>query len=307
MLVVGALAVFLTVVSSASAAGTATFDTGTLSVASDVGDTIAITCVDGNVKVNGNDPDTDPPGGTVQCSVVEYINVQGGTGADDIDLSGVTPANFLALTGIFVFGDSGNDEIIGGSFPDDLNGGSGADSISGSGGNDFVSGDEGDDVALSGGEGRDELYGGGGNDVLHGGGGADFLLGSLGADEHHGDLDDDYVEGELSDLALTGGDGNDRLELFGSVNSETIDATVLSSGFEAGSIYGLGGNDILRGGAGNDVITGGPGNDVMNGEAGVDKLLAKNAGTDRLNGGPGRDSGSWNKKDRARSIERRLA
>jgi hypothetical protein len=123
ILAIGALAAFFTVVSSASAAVTASFDSGMLIVASDVGDTITITCVRGNVKVNGNDPDTDPPGGTVQCSVVEYINVQGGTGADDIDLSGVTPTNFLALTEIFVFGDSGNDEITPGIRPSVVCGG----------------------------------------------------------------------------------------------------------------------------------------------------------------------------------------
>jgi Ca2+-binding RTX toxin-like protein len=231
ILAIGALAAFLTVVSSASAAVTASFDSGTLSVASDVGDTITITCVGGNVKVNGIDPDTDPPSGAVQCSVVEYIDVQGGTGADDIDLSGVTPANFLALTQIFVSGDSGNDEITGGSFPEYLTGGPGTDSISGGPGNDLVSGGADADSA-DGGEGRDDLSGDDGNDVLHGGGGADFLYGALGADELHGDLDDDYVEGEVSDLTLNGGDGNDRLELFGSVNSETIDAAVRGTGFE---------------------------------------------------------------------------
>lgn len=44
----------------------------------------------------------------------------------------------------------------------------------------------------------------------------------------------------------------------------------------------------------------------MNGEAGKDKLLAKNAGNDKLNGGPSKDSGNWNKKDKAKSIEKRL-
>ena len=318
ILAIGALAAFLTVVSSASAAVTASFDSGTLSVASDVGDTITITCVSGNVKVNGNDPDTDPPGGTVQCSVVEYINVQGGTGADDIDVSGVTPANFLALTEIFVFGDSGNDEITGGSFPEYLTGGSGADSISGAEGNDFVDGDEGNDIALNGGpgndvvnggadadsadggEGRDELYGDDGNDVLHGGGGADFLYGSLGADEHHGDLDDDYVEGEVSDLTLNGGDGNDSLELFGSVNSETIDAAARSTGFETASIYGLGGNDTLLGLAGGDFLNGGEGADLVDGRAGDDFLYGGSGpfddtlyggdGNDELSGGQGSDT-----------------
>lgn len=117
--------------------------------------------------------------------------------------------------------------------------------------------------------------------------------------------------------------------IYGTIGNDTIKGTagkdIICGQTGNDKISGLGGNDILRGGPGNDVLTGGPGNDVhaggpgkdvlngglgndvMNGEGGVDKLLAKNAGTDKLNGGPGRDSGSWNKKDRAKSIERRLA
>ena len=71
-------------------------------------------------------------------------------------------------------------------------------------------------------------------------------------------------------------------------------------------ILGLGGNDVLVGGPGDDTLVGGPGNDDLFGQAGKDNLLAKNAGTDRLSGGTGRDSGSWNKKDQAKSVEKRL-
>jgi len=98
--------------------------------------------------------------------------------------------------------------------------------------------------------------------------------------------------------------------IYGTIGNDTIRGTagkdVICAQTGNDKIYGLGGNDIIRGGAGNDTIVGGPGNDVMNGEAGNDKLLAKNAGTDRLNGGPGKDSGSWNKKDKAKKIEKRL-
>lgn len=103
-----------------------------------------------------------------------------------------------------------------------------------------------------------------------------------------------------SDCTINGSIGNDVLK--GTAGKDIICASIGND-----KINGLGGNDILRGGAGNDTIIGGPGNDVMNGEAGNDKLMAKNAGNDKLNGGKGRDSGSWNKKDRAKAIERRLA
>jgi hypothetical protein len=73
LLPIAALAAFLTVVSSASAAVTANYDSGMLSVTSDAGDSITIVCESGKVKVNGNDPETDPPGSTVDCAVVEYV------------------------------------------------------------------------------------------------------------------------------------------------------------------------------------------------------------------------------------------
>jgi hypothetical protein len=105
--------------------------------------------------------------------------------------------------------------------------------------------------------------------------------GSAGACTINGTVGNDVLKGTPGKDIICGSSGNDK-------------------------IYGLGGNDILRGGPGNDTLIGGPGNDVMNGEAGKDKLLAKNAGNDKLNGGPQFDSGSWNKKDKARLIERRL-
>jgi hypothetical protein len=106
--------------------------------------------------------------------------------------------------------------------------------------------------------------------------------GSAGACTINGTIGNDVLKGTAGKDIICGSLGNDK-------------------------ISGLGGNDILRGGPGNDTLIGGPGNDVMNGEAGKDKLLAKNAGNDKLNGGPQFDSGSWNKKDKATKIERRLA
>jgi len=73
------------------------------------------------------------------------------------------------------------------------------------------------------------------------------------------------------------------------------------------TIKGLGGNDVIYGGAGNDRLIGGAGADKLLGGAGKDTLLAKGGGRDTLNGGAGRDSGSWNKGDRVKSVERRSA
>lgn len=111
--------------------------------------------------------------------------------------------------------------------------------------------------------------------------GPDVLTGTPGPDVIFGLGGNDVINGLGGNDRIEGGPGNDR-------------------------ILGGAGNDTLLGQAGNDTIIGGPGNDALSGQAGKDKLLAKNAGNDKLNGGPGRDSGSWNKKDRAKSIEKRL-
>jgi hypothetical protein len=58
-------------------------------------------------------------------------------------------------------------------------------------------------------------------------------------------------------------------------------------------ICGLGGNDRLRGLAGRDRLVGGNGNDILIGGAGADVL----------DGGGGRDSATWDRLDRAVSVE----
>ncbi len=71
-----------------------------------------------------------------------------------------------------VFGNGGNDRLIGGNDDDILNGGSGRDRLIGRGGDD----------TLIGGGGNDILRGGGGNDILDGGRGNDTLIGGAGDD-----------------------------------------------------------------------------------------------------------------------------
>jgi bacillolysin len=107
------------------------------------------------------------------------------------------------------------------------------------------------------------------------------IVGTAGPDVLTGTPGPDVIRGHGGNDIIRGLGGNDRIE-------------------------GGGGNDRLEGGSGRDTIIGGPGKDVMSGQAGRDKLLARYAGTDRLNGGLGLDSGSWSRRDRARSIEHRL-
>ena len=207
--------------------------------------------------------------------------------------------------------------ITGSSFDDILVGSSGGDYIDAKGGNDQIWGLDGDD----------RVFGNTGNDTIYGGAGSDKLNSSLLAD-----FDDDTVYGEAGDDEITlgyghdyayGGSGNDYLVDFVQVDAiltntdYTADGTTINNHqFERvyiqgsdgpnhidGSmwtlspltIYGLGGEDTLKGGSlgdwlyggtGNDVIQGNEGADHLEGEEGNDSLYGDNGG-DELRGGTG--------------------
>ena len=129
------IALLLILAPPASAAVTSSVSNGFLSVTSNAGDAIAITCVGGNVKVNG----ADPGSGAAACSAIQGISVNGGPLANTIDLSGVTQADFLnPFLFVGIFGSAGADNITGSAFPDTIDGGPGSDTIDGGGGADFL-------------------------------------------------------------------------------------------------------------------------------------------------------------------------
>ncbi|MGD8475608.1 MAG: matrixin family metalloprotease, partial [Burkholderiales bacterium] len=184
-------------------------------------------------------PDAVPPA---------YV-VRGGSGDDRIKLAksadedAASSIESYNYTGVFLYGDDGDDIIMGHSGADIVDGGEGddtimtyrgADEISGGGGNDFIVsgsgadrvwGDDGNDQIVAGG-GADEVYGGKGNDVLkgedgmdvlHGDEGDDVLIGGLDDDELHGGRGDDVANWELGDGVDTfdGDEGSDQLSMRG--------------------------------------------------------------------------------------------
>lgn len=209
------------------------------------GGPVTVGTISGNVNMgSGND--------TVLNSG-ELGNVLLGDGNDTYSVGGfIFDGDGPASGGIGMSGDvrgqSGNDELIGGSEDERFYGGADNDTLSGAGGKDKLYGDDGDDL-IDAGDGNDFVSGGAGDDTIDGGLNNDRVLG--------GDGNDDIFLGRGNDFAR-GGNDND---------------------FIAGGI----GNDSLYGNDGNDTIEGGAGRDVMVGGAGADTFVfAGNTGRDRI-------------------------
>src|SRR5262245_9374047 len=131
-----------------------------------------------------------------------------------------------------LFGDEGNDQLVGGRGSDQLDGGAGKDVIAGGLGNDTILGDAGNDV-LTGGLGDDLLLGGDGNDTLDGGVGNDHLYGQAG---------NDTLVGGVGNNIVVGGDGNDKVVARPGRN-------ILIGGSGRDKLYGNALDDILIAGS----------------------------------------------------------
>ncbi len=164
-----------------------------------------------------------------------------------------------------------------------LSGGTGADTIMGFGGNDSILGLGGADV-INGGLGADTIIGGAGNDVIYGLDGADSMVGGADNDiyfvENTGDIvveisgeGTDYV---YSTVSITLADNADNLILLGAATNGTgtsgNDNLYGNSATGPVSLSGLGGNDVLYGGAGADTLIGGAGLDTLVGLGGADSM-----------------------------------
>ena len=238
----------------------------------------------------------------------DSFTINGEAGNDTVTVaSSVTSA-------VTLIGGAGNDTLTGGGGPDSLNGGDGKDRLTGGAGDDVMVGGTGDDTLL-GGTGNDSLSAGAGNDRLNGEAGVDTVLGEAGNDII---LVRDAEAATGGRDIMDAGSGTDLLEFAGS--SLTLEAFGRSGsgavGFESvngkggailgtasgnildfsgvslqrvASIQGLGGDDVIVGGAGSDTIFGGAGNDSIDGGLGNDSLYGE-AGSDTLIGGAGNDT-----------------
>ena len=159
--------------------------------------------------------------------------------------------------------------------------------------------------SIAGGGGNDTLDGGAGDDTLTGGPGNDLLIGGPGGDRLNGGMGTDTISYRLSPMAVTinlqdgtarGGDaeddtfGNDIENVIGSEHHDTITGT--DDSLTANSLWGLGGNDVLRGWDGVDSLYGGAGDDELIGDDENDTLEG-GPGADTLTGGRGDDTATY--------------
>jgi Ca2+-binding RTX toxin-like protein len=196
---------------------------------------------------------------TITANGYSYVTISGSSGADTINLTGVT------LIGI-----------------DTIDGGEGNDTIVGTAAADKIIGREGDDN-LSGGDGDDlfNIYGTGyGFDAVAGGGGYDRIL---------ADTSNTRIGlTSLSGVEQISGYGSSGVYISGSSTANTLDftnvellwITRIDGGSGNDTIYGSAAADVLQGSAGDDTLYGGLGNDTF-------QYTGSSGGFDTVDGGVG--------------------
>ena len=146
--------------------------------------------------------------------------------------------------------------------PDVLRGTPGADAIDGLAGDDRIEGLAGDDV-LTGGAGADTILGGAGADTMRGGSGDDLFF----ADTRRDVIEDS--DGAFDEIRTTG-------DYF--LSGSGIEALTATGGADA-AIWGTRNNEVLTGNAGDNRLVGLGGTDVMAGGAGADDFVLFARGT----------------------------
>ena len=234
-------------------------------------------------------------GVALNLAAAQVEQAHGNSGNDRFDASGMTDA-------VRLYGNGGDDLLIGGGANDRLYGQAGDDLVVGGDGADSLYGHDGDDV----------LRGDAGNDRLYGHAGADSLLGGEGNDRLYVDADDLVIDGGLGtdtvyvqtaagvtlDLAASqvenayGHDGDDVFDASGLTVAARLDGRggddSLLGGSAGDRLYGRAGDDNLTGGAGDDRLYGDIGADSLTGGLGDDWLYG-DGGADSLLGGEGND------------------
>jgi Ca2+-binding RTX toxin-like protein len=265
----------------ASAATTATFSAGVLTVSGDSAANSIVISRDaaGRILVNGGA--VAVIGGTPTVANTASIRVSGLGGNDQITLNeanGALPAAQLS-------GGEGNDTLTGGSSGDQLSGQAGNDTLLGKGGFDLLFGGSGNDT-LTGGDADDQAFGQGDDDrtiwnpgddtdINEGGAGVDTVEvnGGNGGEQLAATSNGARVRfdrlnpapfaidiGTSENLVVNMNGGEDAFSASG--NLAALIAVTVDGGAGTDTILGSNGADVLLGGDGNDFIDGNQGTDV---------------------------------------------
>ena len=288
---------------SASAATTASFNDGVLSVNGDANNnSIAVSRnAAGQILVNGGA--VNVIGGTPTVANTSLIQVFGLAGQDTITIVETNGA----LPKANLFGGGGNDVLTGGSGNDQLFGESGNDTLLGKGGFDLLFGGN-DNDTLTGGDADDQAFGQSGTDRMVWNPGDDTDLNEGGADV-------DTVEvngGNGAEQFTTTANGtrvrfdrlnpapfsidigtSEKLVLNANGGDDSFSATGNLAALIGITVDGGTGNDNLLGSNGVDILLGGDGNDFVDGQQGNDTAFL----------GAGDDSFQWDPGDGNDTIE----
>jgi Ca2+-binding RTX toxin-like protein len=265
----------------ASAATTASFSQGTLTVFGDNADnTITISRnAAGQLLVNGGA--VNVVGGTPTVANTALITVFGQNGHDTITLNEASGA----LPKANLYGGGGNDTVTGGSGNDMLFGQNGNDTLLGKGGLDLLFGGK-DNDTLTGGDADDQVFGEANEDrmIWNPGDDTDLNEGGSGTDtvEVNGGNGDEIFTttangtrvrfdrlnpapfsidiGTSENLVLNANGGVDSYSATG--NLAALIKITVDGGTGNDTILGSNGQDLLRGGDGDDFVDGQQGNDV---------------------------------------------
>ena len=142
-----------------------------------------------------------------------------------------------------LIGGDGNDWLDGGEGDDTLIGGAGNDKLYGSDGNDLLDGGDGDDMLDANG-GDDTLIGGAGNDNLNGGAGDDTLIGGAGNDKLYGGAGDDtyvFAKGHGSDYVAD--EQGKQVFRFDGINAGEMQFRRIGNDLE---LFGYNGSDSVK-------------------------------------------------------------
>ena len=298
----------------ASAATTASFADGTLSVTGDSANNSIAISRDAAGKILVNSGAITVIGGPPTVANTSLIQVFGLAGQDTITLSEVNGA----LPRANLFGGGDNDVLTGGSGNDQLFGETGNDTLLGKGGFDLLTGGN-DNDTLTGGDADDQAFGQSGTDRMiwnpgddtdlnEGGAGVDTVEvnGGNGAEQFTTTANGTRVRfdrlnpapfaidiGTSENLVLNANGGDDQFSATG--NLAALIGITVDGGAGSDSLLGSNGIDLLLGGDGNDFADGQQGNDVALLGAGDDTFQwDPGDGSDVIEGQDGRDSMVFN-------------